>query len=357
MKNAFLFALGLIVTAPAHAIHIERLDEEKFFSSTVESNQKMQLPADVEQFLFAEKKGAKTDGLIILKDGEIVYERYARGFDRIRKHCTYSMGKTFSVMMMSIAAKMGYIDMDAPFGALFPFVSPDKSSLTLRNFMTMTSGIKFSEQEVLKFKKPNVIEALYGKHVADIGQYMLSLPQRSAPGTTLDYSSGDTNVMWWALKQQMSKQEYNDFPFSQFFAKLNINDVVFEQDESGTFLGSTFYYLRPIDIAKIGQMILQRGQFQGRQIVEAEFIDFMKTPSPGSGHIVIKKHDPYGGGLWLNTDHKNYPDVDTDMLQAHGFDGQSLTIFPSKKMVIVRLADDSRLKFSWKNYMKLVGGL
>ena len=116
---------------------------------------------------------------------------------------------------------------------------------------------------------------------------------------------------------------------SRLFDPLGIYGAVFEQDMSGTPLGSSYLYATAMDYARFGQMYLEDGCVAGERILPEGWVDYTRTPAANS-------EGRYGAYFWLNRNGK-FPDVPKDMYYPDGHDGQDIFIFPSHQLVVVIL--------------------
>jgi hypothetical protein len=106
-----------------------------------------------------------------------------------------------------------------------------------------------------------------------------------------------------------------------------MKSAIIELDASGTYIGSSFMYATARDWAKFGQLFLQDGVWQGERILPENWVKYSATPTP-------KSNGKYAAHFWLEASDKEFPQ---DAFMALGFEGQSITIIPSKELVIVRL--------------------
>jgi hypothetical protein len=142
------------------------------------------------------------------------------------------------------------------------------------------------------------------------------------------YSSGTTNILQEIIRRQFaSLAEYRAFPHQRLFQKIGMNSAVLEPDASGTYVGSSFMYATARDWAKFGQLYLQDGVWQGERLLPEGWVKYSSTETPHSGGL-------YAAQFWIDHADKTFPQ---DAFMALGFEGQSVTIIPSKQLVIVRL--------------------
>ena len=123
---------------------------------------------------------------------------------------------------------------------------------------------------------------------------------------------------------------------------LGIRQAVWETDAAGTFVGSSYAYLRARDLARIGLLMQRDGRWGERQLLPKAWVDFCRTPF--SGYQANQDEAVPGAHWWLNRAVQGaaqpWPDAPADTFAALGHWGQALYIVPSEKLVIVRYADD-----------------
>ena len=163
-----------------------------------------------------------------------------------------------------------------------------------------------------------------------------SLPEaqsaEAAPGTVFTYSSG-TSMLLGELVEQASGENPQIFAKKNLFNPLGITGAVIEPDASGTMSGSSFMYATARDWARLGQFVIAGGVANGQALLPAGFTDMMATPTKAS-------KGRYGmGQIWMDdVDDKGAPTgVPKGSVRFSGHDGQSVTIVPSERLVIVRL--------------------
>ena len=125
----------------------------------------------------------------------------------------------------------------------------------------------------------------------------------------------------------------SSYPQERLFKPLGMTSAVLESDPSGTFLGEAFLYANAHDWARFGEFLRLGGEWNGRQLLPPGFVDYMRSPAPASD----EGHGPvYGRGqVWLAPGLGFALPADTFMLNGHL--RQTITIIPSRKLVILRM--------------------
>ena len=179
----------------------------------------------------------------------------------------------------------------------------------------------------------------------DMGKVQLDKPAQFKPNTHWNYSSGTTNLLSLILKRQFkTQQEYLDFWYSAVIDKIGMNSMIVEQDMSGTFVGSSYAWATPRDWSKFGLLYLNKGNWNGEQILDESWVKYTATPTNTS-------EGRYGAQFWLNAGGK-FPDVPRDMFYCSGYQGQMVAIIPSMDIVIVRMGLKEDPAFEFNGFLK-----
>jgi CubicO group peptidase (beta-lactamase class C family) len=305
----------------------------------VPKNVDMQKVKQAVDLAFSEPDPAKlrrTRAIIVLYDGKIIAERYAPGFTKATPQLGWSMTKSVTNALVGILVKNGKLKVKDP--APVPhWRSPGdkRGAITLDELLRMSSGLKF--KEVYDDPLSDVVRMLFAE--ADSGAFASSMPLEVPPDTRWQYSSGTTNIISRIVRMAAagSLNEYFSFPRKALFNKIGMASVVMEPDPSGTFVGSSFMYATPRDWARFGLFCLNDGTWGGERILPEGWMKYSTTPT----HTAPKAM--YGAQFWLNIgDPSNpaerwMPKAPNDMYSLSGFEGQFVSMVPSRKLVIVRL--------------------
>jgi CubicO group peptidase (beta-lactamase class C family) len=211
--------------------------------------------------------------------------------------------------------------------------APDpRAAISLEDLLRMRSGLRFSETYANPWS--DVLHMLYGVH--DTAAYAASRPLASAPGAVWSYSSGTSNILSAIIRQVVGDDRYHAWPREVLFDPLGMASAVLEPDGAGTFILSSYMAASARDWARYGQLWLDGGRVNGRNVLPGEWITFSTAPTPQSG-------GRYGAHWWLKLnpeiggDSPRARTIAPDAFFAIGHEGQTLTIVPSKRLVAVRL--------------------
>ena len=264
-----------------------------------------------------------------LHKGKVVAERYDRGIGPDTKLLSWSMAKSFTSALTGVMAGDGLVDINAPVD-IAEWQNDGRKNITLNDLLQMQSGLEWDEDYGAR---SDVNLMLHREQ--DMGLYALSKPFAYEPGTHWYYSSGTTNIVMRYLRSRFTSDEtFLAYIRARLFAPLGIRNAVFEQDMSGTPVGSSYIYVTAADYARFGQMYLDDGCVDSVRVLPQGWAEYTATPASDS-------KGGYGAFFWLNQG-KELPDVPQDMFYCKGHDGQRIFVIPSKDLVVVVLGYSSK---------------
>ncbi|WP_127136667.1 serine hydrolase domain-containing protein [Flagellimonas oceanensis] len=272
---------------------------------------------------FAEPETQKTRTLLILYKGHLIAEKYIDGFDKDTPILGWSMTKSVLASCYGVLEHQGKLEMDWP-APIPEWKDDDRKDITLNHLLRMQSGLAWDEDYT---GISDVTRMLFLD--SDMTQAQRDKKAIAEPTEVWNYSSGTTNLLSGILRQQFrSHQEYLDFPYSALIDKIGMYSMVLEADIAGNYVGSSYAWASTRDWARFGQLHLDKGSWNGEQLFDASWIDYITKPT-------INSNGTYGAHFWLNAEGK-YPDVPKDMFSCNGFEGQHVFMIPSKDLVVVR---------------------
>ncbi len=271
-----------------------------------------------------------TRGVVVLADGRLVAERYADGFDETTRQLGWSMGKSVTSAMVGRLVASGELALDD--ADLLPqWRDDDRRRITVEDLLRMRSGLPWDETYGLGTP---VTEMLYGS--ADMGGYAAGQPLDATPGTVQEYSSGSTNALCDVLQSRTGRG--TDLAHQLVFAPLGMSSAVLEPDAAGGLVCSSYLWATPRDWARFGQWWLQRGQWDGEQLLDPSFVRWSTTPVELAG-----EDEGHAAHWWVNRRPDGTvrdPVLPADAFWAAGHDGQRVVVVPSAGVVVVRTGFD-----------------
>lgn len=269
-----------------------------------------------------------TQGVVVVRGGEIVSEWYAPGEGPRSWAASWSMAKSFTSALIGIAIHEGKIpSVDEPMSTYFPdWAGTPKGAITIRNVLHMESGLKWNESyDPADLGSSDVIQMVVAS--PDQLAYAASRPLEVAPGTRWAYSSGDTMLLSHVIAQATGMPA-DAYAKQKLFDPLGIQQVEWWRDAAGNTLTYCCLDMTSRDYARFGLLYLHDGNWNGQQLVPASWVQDSITPTANSG-------GRYGYQWWI----MQVAGVQGPVFYANGHDGQFTYVIPSLDLVVVRNGD------------------
>lgn len=308
------------------------------------------------EWAFAETDSDETWGtraVIVAQSGNVLSERYNRGFGLSTPLHGWSMSKSIVNALIGILVMEGKLDIQAPAPVREWNESGDlRAAITVNQLLQMSSGLSFNEAYMNPYG--DVLRMLFLE--GDFAGYAAKQPLTAEPGTVWSYSSGTTNLLCRIIRQRVggTDSDYFNFPRTALFGKLGMTSAILEPDASGTFAGSSYAYATARDWARFGQFYLQDGVWNGERLLPEGWVKYSTTPAPGA------PQGRYGAHWWLNAgepgnqDNRPFPSLPPDLYYASGHEGQFVVIVPSRRAVIVRLGVTRGRDFDLETFVRQI---
>ncbi|MDR3708780.1 MAG: serine hydrolase [Capsulimonadaceae bacterium] len=212
-----------------------------------------------------ETTGLGVHSFMLLRHGHVVADGWWKPYEATTAHTLFSLTKSFMSTAVGLAISEGRLSLDDSVAMYFPDklpAVPDQqlASLKVRHLLTMTTG---QESDIL---------GLAADFEADWVRDALAIPFAHEPGTTFAYSSTASHLAG-AIVQRLIGQSLRDYLQPRLFGPLGISDVKWDECPSGVSIGGWGLSLRTEDIARFGQLYLQRGMWNGRRLIPEDWID------------------------------------------------------------------------------------
>lgn len=281
-----------------------------------------------------EAEALGTRGIVVVRDGMIVGERYAEDFTASTPQLGWSMTKSVANLLVGRGVQQGVIAVDD--AALVPEWVDQRGEITVDQLMRMTSGLEWNEDYDLGTPITNMLF-----DAGDMAGYVAQLPSAHAPGSFQQYSSGSTNLLCSVLNERLEAGPH--MPREQLFAPLGLASAVLEPDASGTPVCSSYLWATPRDWARIGQFVLDDGVVAGERLLPEGWVEESTTVRPLDAEDPGEYADEgagYAASWWTNLRgdgtlaHESLP---ADAFWAQGHDGQRMYVVPSADVVVVRM--------------------
>lgn len=269
--------------------------------------------------------------VIILKDGDIVFEKYYRDSKREDVRNVMSVGKSIISALMGIAVGQGIIKneqervLDFFPGYLNADSDPNILKIRIKNLLTMTSGLYY-----LRLAADSQPMAERRKSSNNWIKYMLDLPVKHPDMSTFCYSNFDADLCA-AVIQTAVKMDLYEFADKYLFSKIRMKVPEWDYSDPDRMIPGEIK-LSTRDMARFGQLYLQNGYWNGEEVIHQEWI--------------MKSRTNYGnnyGYLWW---------LEENMYYASGSGGAMILVIPEEGVVVA--AQTKNLKTNWKSPLKAV---
>ncbi|MFK8036805.1 MAG: serine hydrolase domain-containing protein [Crocinitomicaceae bacterium] len=258
----------------------------------------------------------------------IIYETYWNEHDKNSISNSFSMSKSVVALLIGIAIEEQLIQsIDEPVSNYLPEFLGEKSTITIRHILTMSSGLSWSENYAHPFC--DVAELYYDTDARDLALNRRTIEEE--PGLVWRYKSGDTQVLMYILEAATGKKTAT-YASEKIWQKIGAESdaawSLVDQDNSEE-KAYCCLYATTSDFARLGKLINQHGKWNGKSIVDSSYIAQFRTLAPlvkGNG----KPNQLYGFQYWI------YTGLPYEVYYFRGMLGQYIISIPSKNLVIVR---------------------
>ena len=278
--------------------------------------------------------------LMIVRHGKVVFETWLGDNAADKNHVMNSVSKTFTSMAIGFAVAENRLKVTDKVISFFPDklpaeVSPFLGKLEVRHLMTMSAGQDLT-----------LVNAVQKRTDVDWVQALLAIPIKCEPGTVFEYSSLATYLAG-AIIQKLTGEKLIDYLESRLFGPLGIVGATWKESPQGLNLGGSGMYIKTEDMAKLGQFLLQKGKWNGKQILPESWITDASTAKIskipiGTDELTRAKllatddwMQGYGYMLWR---------CRHNVFRADGAGGQFIIVVPEKDAVIVATAQISDMQ-------------
>jgi len=265
-------------------------------------------------------------GLTVHRAGHPDLSHFWRSDDPV---CLYSGSKTFTALGVLLARDEGRFGLDDPVLDHFPVyrdrAAPGGEAITVRHLLHMQSGkgeFWFGTTDEVRERTADWLDLFFRQ------------PQKTAPGTAFVYSNACTYVLS-RLVEQTSGQTLRDYLVPRLFTPLDIANPQWHTDPQGHSLGATALFLRNEEFARLGRLLLQKGEWEGRELVRASSVaDLSADVVPSGGWGEPESDGGYGYQVWRCTHPGAY--------RADGMYGQFSIVFPRENAVVTVTSHEER---------------
>lgn len=274
----------------------------------------------------------RVSGILILKDGKIVFEKYLLGNAPDTRWMSMSVVKSMTAMLIGAAVQDGYIDsIDDPIVRYLPrFKGTAYDGVTVRQVLQMTSGVAWNETYTDPTSdRRRMLEAQIGQRAGDILDLMAALPRAAEPGTRWNYSTGETHVAG-ALVRAATGKSVADYLSEKIWSKAGMQADAnwWLESPDGLEVGGSGLSATLRDYARFGLFMLEDGVIDGDRVLPEGWMADAGTPK-----IVDGKKVEYGYMLWP---------LHGNSYAAIGIFGQFVFVDPDKNLVVAMWSAQSK---------------
>ncbi len=286
----------------------------------------------------------ETRALLVLRDGELLYERYDAGFGRDSKLISWSMAKSITAVLIGFLVSDGQLSLDGPAPvAAWQRSGDPRGAITLRDLLHMSSGLDHVEEGDPVWAG-DTVEMLFGGGAQDMAGFAEAKPAVARPREIFNYSSATSviladilaNTLTPARGPEARRDAVREFITGRLVEPLGMTSLTPEFDARGTMIGGSIMHATARDYAKFGEFLRNHGVVNGQRLLPESWMRFMLTPSP--------RDSGYGGHIWLNRARPAgvapalWPGRGpNDLFACIGHQGQYIIVSPSQRLTIVRL--------------------
>lgn len=290
---------------------------------------------DYNQYKLGEKENAYlekfgTVAFLVIQNDSVLYEEYRDGWTPETLSNIFSATKSIVGMLIGIAHDEGYItSLDDKVGKYLPeFKEGAKDKITIRNLLTMSSGLNWDEAYSSLFSLTT--QAYYGDQIREL---VVGLEPAEEPGKRFSYKSGDTQLLAFIVEAATGRT-VSDYAQEKLWKPMQAcNDALWNLDrEGGDEKSYCCFNTTARDVAKFARLMLHQGNWEGRQLISEEYMQEATSPASylenefGDGTL-----DYYGFQIWI----MHYRGMQFPYMRGLG--GQYIFAIPEKNAIVVRL--------------------
>jgi CubicO group peptidase (beta-lactamase class C family) len=281
---------------------------------------------------------ARTLALLVTYEGRILGERYGEGIDIHTPLESWSMTKSLTGTLMGVLIHQGAYELWQP-APIPEWQAPGdpRQAIRIGDIMRMSSGIRIRAPQ-----DPDYDPSLgYPDHLylytgtVDSYRYAATRPQQWPPNSVGRYRNTDPILASYLIRLAVEArgEDYHSFPQRHLFDELGIRNAVIETDPYGNFLGQGRALMPARDWARLASLYLQDGVWNGKRLLPEGWVDYAAETAPA---WVADGRLQYGGSFfWVNADGST--PIPTSAFRMSGAGGQSATIIPTHRLVVVRI--------------------
>lgn len=309
-----------------------------YFKTATDNNLTLELKdgSSFEDFI----KKSKTVAFLVIQNDTIKYEKYFNNYDDESIVASFSMAKSFTSFLIGCAIEDEYINsVYDPITLYIPELKENGfDNVTIENLLQMTSGLNFNESYYSPFG--HAATFYYG---SNLEKSTLKLKLKNKPNQTTEYVSGNTQLLGVVLDRVLTNKNISEYLEEKLWKKVGMEyDASWSIDKKKNGIEKTFCCInaRTIDFAKFGRLYLNKGNWEGKQIISKEWVEKSTKIDISNG-----SSGNYQYQWWI-------PNNEGDFI-AEGILGQFIFVSPSENLIIVRLGEKYG-NINWENTFDII---
>lgn len=284
-------------------------------------------------------EGFKPAAFLVLWGDTLIFEEYWNEHSEERLSNSFSMGKSIVSLLIGVAQEEGYIkSLDEPVANYIPEFKGEKENITIRHVLTMSTGLSWSES----YKHPfcDVAELYYDTDDRDLVLNRRTIEHE--PGEIWHYKSGDTQLLVYILEAAIGRKT-SEYASEKLWKPMGAEAEAYwslNGDENSSEKGFCCFYARSRDFLRLGKLINNKGNWNGKQLVPEQYVEEFTSLAPLKKENG-KMNNCYGYQYWI------YTGEEFEVTYYRGLNGQYIISIPEKDLVIVRTGHSGGN--NWKN--------
>jgi CubicO group peptidase (beta-lactamase class C family) len=307
---------------------ISTLNQEQINPELVEKAYKL---------IYEDERFKMAKSLLVFRNGKLVAEAYPTDKKDINNITNIqSCTKSVTSILTGIAIQDKLIDsLNEKLYAIYPTnfdENIEKRDITISDALTMRTGLEFDNSE-------HTLD-LYRTSDNSV-KYVLSFEKKYPAGLIMNYNDGAPHLISKVIETKSSKN-LEHYAAEKLFSKLNITNWKWEQAKDGTTFGAFSLFLTPRDLGKLGQLLVQNGNWNNEQLIDTNYLKNATTTQVSANN----NNEPFGYYFWILPAWNAY--------YADGHGGQFVLVVPNKNLVVVYTASGYTNKIFWDKSNELM---
>ncbi len=274
--------------------------------------------SDLQTAIDNARQSSSLQALLIVRNNKLLVEEYFNGRQVNDLFQLRSITKNFTSALTGIAIEEGILEsVDNPIASHFPDIEMigGKEQITMRHLLNMTSGLEWSEN--------NEIIPLINHEIPNAISTILSRPSADMPDNRFNYNSLSPHIASYIIRLR-SNTDFDTYAEEELLEPLGIGNYAWEKDTENRVWGGFGLQLTARDLAKFGQLYLNKGTWEGKEVLSADWVELSL-----SSQITISDAVDYSLHWWVNS----------SSIYGYGYGGQSLILVPDKDLIIIGLQE------------------